>query len=61
MVTRLTAASSRLTGEGLDLLVVPPGDDLLSLLSYSPHPDERPCAGRGTGESRERGRALMTE
>ncbi len=29
--------------EGIDLLALPPGDDLLYLLAYSPHLDERPC------------------
>jgi Xaa-Pro aminopeptidase len=28
---------------GVDLLSLPPGDDLFYLLNYSPHADERPC------------------
>jgi Xaa-Pro aminopeptidase len=40
---RIEAARARMTAEGIDLLAVPPGDDLLYLLGYSPHLDERPC------------------
>jgi Xaa-Pro aminopeptidase len=43
MTQRLEAARRRMREEGIDLLVLPPGDDLLYLLSYSPHLDERPC------------------
>lgn len=40
---RPEAARRRMAGEGIDLLALPPGDDLFYLLSYSPHLDERPC------------------
>jgi Xaa-Pro aminopeptidase len=32
-----------MAAQDIDLLAVPPGDDLLYLLGYSPHLDERPC------------------
>jgi len=43
MTTRVKAARERLGVEGIDALAIPPGDDLLYLLGYTPHPDERPC------------------
>jgi len=43
MTQRLDAARRRMRHDGIDLLVIPPGDDFLYLLSYSPHADERPC------------------
>ncbi|MBI3975398.1 MAG: aminopeptidase P family protein [Armatimonadetes bacterium] len=39
----LDAAKKRMAQEAIDLLAIPPGDDLFYLLSYSPHLDERPC------------------
>ncbi|MDQ7828192.1 MAG: Xaa-Pro peptidase family protein [Armatimonadota bacterium] len=43
MTDRLTALRDRLPAAGLDLVAIPPGDDFLYLIGYSPHPDERPC------------------
>ena len=43
MTLRIEAARRRVTAEGIDLLAIPPGDDLLYLLGYTPHLDERAC------------------
>jgi Xaa-Pro aminopeptidase len=43
MMQRLEAARRRMRQENIELLVIPPGDDLVYLLAYSPHLDERPC------------------
>ncbi len=43
MTQRVEAAQRKMTSSGIDLLAVPPGDDLLYLLGYTPHLDERPC------------------
>src|SRR3989304_5188100 len=43
MTQRVEAARGPLGTEGIDLLAIPPGDDLLYLLGYTPHLDERPC------------------
>lgn len=43
MDTRLNAARERMARSEIDLLAIPPGDDLFYLLTYTPHPDERPC------------------
>jgi Xaa-Pro aminopeptidase len=40
---RLARVRARMTAAGVDLLGLPPGDDLLYLLGYTPHADERPC------------------
>src|SRR3972149_3325446 len=40
---RVEAARGQMVTEGIDLLAIPPGDDLLYLLGYTPHLDERPC------------------
>src|SRR3989304_5232002 len=43
MTQRVEAARGQMVTEGIDLLAIPPGDDLLYLLDYAPHLDERPC------------------
>jgi len=43
MTQRVEAARGQMVTEGIDLLTIPPGDDLLYLLGYTPHLDERPC------------------
>ncbi len=43
MTNRIEAARRRIREEGIDLLAVPPGDDLFYLLQFTPHPDERAC------------------
>jgi Xaa-Pro aminopeptidase len=40
---RIARARARMKTAGVDLLSLPPGDDLFYLLGYSPHADERPC------------------
>ncbi len=40
---RLTRTRTQMKAAGVDLLSLPPGDDLFYLLGYSPHADERPC------------------
>jgi len=40
---RLTRTRAQMKSAGVDLLSLPPGDDLFYLLGYSPHADERPC------------------
>src|SRR3989304_392954 len=40
---RLTRTRAQMKSAGVDLLSLPPGDDLYYLLGYSPHADERPC------------------
>ncbi len=40
---RLQRAVTAMARHGLDLLAVPPGDDLLYLMGFSPLSDERPC------------------
>src|SRR3970282_1181199 len=39
MTQRVEAARGQMVTEGIDLLAVPPGDDLLYLLGYTPHSD----------------------
>src|SRR3989442_11906182 len=40
---RLDQARDAMVQQAIDLLAVPPGDDLQYLLGFSPHADERPC------------------
>src|SRR2546425_7853296 len=40
---RLGRARDAMVQQAIDLLAVPPGDDLQYLLGFSPHADERPC------------------
>lgn len=40
---RIARTRAQMTSAGVDLLSLPPGDDLDYLLGYSPHADERPC------------------
>src|SRR6267143_5648158 len=40
---RLDRVRDDMVQQAIDLLAVPPGDDLQYLLGFSPHPDERPC------------------
>ncbi|MGH2374203.1 MAG: M24 family metallopeptidase [bacterium] len=40
---RVARTRAQMTSSGVDLLGLPPGDDLYYLLGYSPHADERPC------------------
>jgi Xaa-Pro aminopeptidase len=40
---RLARVRAQMQTAGVDLLGLPPGDDLLYLLGYTPHADERPC------------------
>jgi len=40
---RIARVRSQMRTAGVDLLSLPPGDDLYYLLGYSPHADERPC------------------
>jgi len=40
---RLTRTRAQMKAAGVELLSLPPGDDLFYLLGYSPHADERPC------------------
>jgi Xaa-Pro aminopeptidase len=40
---RLDRVRDAMVQQGIDLLAVPPGDDLQYLLGFSPHADERPC------------------
>src|SRR5258708_12724967 len=40
---RLDRVRDAMVQQAIDLLAVPPGDDLQYLLGFSPHPDERPC------------------
>jgi len=40
---RIARARAQMKAAGVDLLGLPPGDDLFYLLGYSPHADERPC------------------
>lgn len=40
---RLARIRARMQTAGIGLLALPPGDDLVYLLGYSPHADERPC------------------
>jgi Xaa-Pro aminopeptidase len=41
--SRITRTRSQMKAAGVELLSLPPGDDLDYLLGYSPHLDERPC------------------
>lgn len=40
---RLARIRSQMNAAGVDLLSLSPGDDMVYLLGYSPHADERPC------------------
>ncbi len=40
---RIARTRAQMKTAGVDLLSLPPGDDLYYLLGYSPHADERPC------------------
>ncbi|MBI4278077.1 MAG: aminopeptidase P family protein [Armatimonadetes bacterium] len=40
---RLRQAQARLGEMGTDLMAIPPGDNLIYLLGFTPIPDERPC------------------
>jgi Xaa-Pro aminopeptidase len=40
---RLTRTRAQMKAAGVELLSLAPGDDLLYLLGYTPHADERPC------------------
>ncbi|HEX4840984.1 MAG TPA: Xaa-Pro peptidase family protein [bacterium] len=40
---RLDRVRDAMVQQAIDLLAVPPGDDLQYLLDFSPHADERPC------------------
>src|SRR5260370_37484491 len=40
---RLDRVREAMVQQAIDLVAVPPGDDLQYLLGFSPHPDERPC------------------
>src|SRR5712691_1936917 len=40
---RLDRVRDAMVQQAIDLLAIPPGDDLQYLLGFSPHPDERPC------------------
>ncbi|MDR7522634.1 MAG: Xaa-Pro peptidase family protein [Armatimonadota bacterium] len=41
---RLTRVRAQMQAAGVDLLSLPPGDDLFYLVGFTPHPDERPCS-----------------
>lgn len=40
---RIARTRAQMKTAGVDLLSLPPGDDLFYLLGFSPHADERPC------------------
>ncbi|MDR7483190.1 MAG: Xaa-Pro peptidase family protein [Armatimonadota bacterium] len=40
---RVARVRAQMKQTGVDLLALPPSDDLFYLLGYSPHADERPC------------------
>lgn len=40
---RLTRTRAQMKTAKIDLVSLPPGDDMLYLLGYAPHADERPC------------------
>ena len=40
---RIARTRAQMKSAGVDLVSIPPGDDLFYLLGYSPHADERPC------------------
>ncbi len=40
---RIARTRAQMTSAGVDLLSLPPGDDLYYLLGHTPHADERPC------------------
>lgn len=40
---RISRARAQMKSAGVDLLSLPPGDDMYYLLGFTPHADERPC------------------
>lgn len=40
---RVTRTRTQMRSAGVDLLSLPPGDDMYYLLGFAPHADERPC------------------
>ncbi len=40
---RIARVRAQMQQAGVDVLALPPSDDLFYALGYSPHPDERPC------------------
>ena len=40
---RVTRTRAQMRSAGVDLLTLPPGDDMYYLLGFTPHADERPC------------------